>query len=197
MSNNFDKALEILLANEGQYANDKEDLGGETYCGISRKFNPSWAGWQIIDKANNLYPNDDKEFNSYLIDHDISKLFYSFYKENYWDKLQLESIDSEKISIKLFDMAVNLGLPRVAGWLQACLNILNYEDKFELKIDNVIGEITIKIINHLLSKGHEEILLNLLTIQQGYVYLRFAQYNPAQRKFIEGWINRLKMKVDI
>ena len=82
MSNNFDKALEILLANEGQYANDKEDLGGETYCGISRKFNPSWAGWQIIDKANNLYPNDDKEFNSYLIDHDISKLFYSSYSSN-------------------------------------------------------------------------------------------------------------------
>ena len=43
----------------------------------------------------------------------------------------------------------------------------------------------------------EELFVNVLTIQQGSIYVTLAQNNPSQRKFIKGWINRLKMKVNL
>ncbi|MBW1801582.1 MAG: hypothetical protein JRJ85_12745, partial [Deltaproteobacteria bacterium] len=41
----FDEAFEKTTAIEGGYVFDPDDAGGETYKGISRRFNPSWGGW--------------------------------------------------------------------------------------------------------------------------------------------------------
>lgn len=46
---------------------------GETYAGISRKENPKWGGWSIIDNAKPLIFNEkiDDKFLDYLV-----KYFY-------------------------------------------------------------------------------------------------------------------------
>ena len=41
----FGDAFKKLSIKEGGYVNDKDDAGGETYRGISRKYNPTWQGW--------------------------------------------------------------------------------------------------------------------------------------------------------
>ena len=46
----FDNAFAHTQTNEGGYANNKADLGGETYAGISRKYHPKWSGWAIVDE---------------------------------------------------------------------------------------------------------------------------------------------------
>ena len=46
---NFIKSYEITCKHEGGYSFDPDDAGGETYKGISRRFNPQWSGWKIID----------------------------------------------------------------------------------------------------------------------------------------------------
>ena len=46
---NFDIEFEKLILAEGGYVNDHDDAGGETYLGISRKNNPNWSGWKLID----------------------------------------------------------------------------------------------------------------------------------------------------
>lgn len=48
---NFKIALDKVLSREGGYINDPDDKGGETYKGISRKYNPDWKGWRIIDNT--------------------------------------------------------------------------------------------------------------------------------------------------
>ena len=37
---NFDEEFNRIIFVEGGYVNDKDDAGGETYLGISRKANP-------------------------------------------------------------------------------------------------------------------------------------------------------------
>ena len=46
---NFEDAYKKLLIKEGGYVHDSDDSGGETYRGISRRYNPTWEGWDIID----------------------------------------------------------------------------------------------------------------------------------------------------
>ena len=46
---NFNIEFEKLILAEGGYVNDSDDAGGETYLGISRKNNPNWSGWKLID----------------------------------------------------------------------------------------------------------------------------------------------------
>lgn len=103
----FDKEFEKVVLAEGGYCDDPDDTGGETYVGISRKYNPNWSGWPIIDaeKKNGLKNitarlKKNKELNNKL------KLIY---KQKYWDVLDLDDIPSQKIAHQLFDTCVNCG----------------------------------------------------------------------------------------
>ena len=104
---NFDEEFNKVILCEGGYCNDPDDTGGETYVGISRKYNPTWSGWPIIDaeKKNGLKNitarlKKNKELNNKL------KLVY---KQKYWDVLDLDDISSQKIAHQLFDTCVNCG----------------------------------------------------------------------------------------
>lgn len=46
----FNLALKRMLGHEGGYSNDPDDLGKETYKGISRANHKNWSGWTQIDK---------------------------------------------------------------------------------------------------------------------------------------------------
>ncbi len=191
----FHEALQHLLTEEGGYVNDVDDLGGETFAGISRKYNPKWEGWEIIDRLKEDYQATSIHFKEQLTSNNIYKYVISFYKSNYWDILHLDKINYKKTSIKIFEMAVNLGVPRTASIIQQCLNIMNFETEHELKVDNIIGSLTINLINELSHKDNGELLLILLTLQQGYIYMKLIQNNPKQRKFLKGWIKRLKISI--
>jgi len=56
----FDEAFEKTAAIEGGYVLDPDDAGGETYKGISRRFNPSWGGWDKIDEMKKANPRKRK-----------------------------------------------------------------------------------------------------------------------------------------
>lgn len=104
---NFDKAFNKLILKEGGYVNDKDDAGGETYLGISRKNNPKWIGWAIIDEEKK---NGLKGINSRLKkDKALTNSVKFFYKQNYWDILELDDIPSQEIAHQLFDTCVNCG----------------------------------------------------------------------------------------
>ena len=45
----FEKGFKKIIANEGGYVNDKDDKGGETFMGITRKNHPNILLWGIID----------------------------------------------------------------------------------------------------------------------------------------------------
>ena len=107
---NFEKAFKKIIANEGGYVNDKDDKGGETFMGITRKNHPNISLWGIIDDYIDIYgttyglvkyiKNNDKAMSS----------IKSVYKKQYWDKLMLDKVNSQIIANELFDDCVNRGV---------------------------------------------------------------------------------------
>ena len=65
--------IAAILKEEGRYNNNPSDQGGETYCGISRKFQPGWIGWPRVDAAENK--DSDELFEA------MTPLVYDFWVE--------------------------------------------------------------------------------------------------------------------
>lgn len=104
----FNREFNKLIFVEGGYVNDKDDNGGETYLGISRKFNPKWRGWKIIDEIKSKYgvKNITKVLKQNTALTDSAK---ALYKEKYWDTLELDDIPNQDIAHQIFDTYVNCG----------------------------------------------------------------------------------------
>lgn len=104
----FDEEFDKVILAEGGYVNDPDDAGGETYLGISRKNNPKWVGWEVIDDIKKKYGT--KNITSRLKkDVALTNSAKLLYKQNYWDVLELDDIPSQGIAYQLFDTCVNCG----------------------------------------------------------------------------------------
>ena len=93
----FNLAIDELLLQEGGYANDPVDRGGETKYGISKKAFPH------VDIPS-LTIEDAK----------------AIYREAYW---RFELVDSQAVANKLLSMGVHLGLSQAVRLLQNILRI--------------------------------------------------------------------------
>lgn len=104
----FDEEFDKLIFVEGGYVNDKNDAGGETYLGISRKNNPKWIGWEVIDdeKKKGLKNITARLKKDVALTNSVKFL----YKQKYWDVLELDDIPSQSIAHELFDTCVNCGV---------------------------------------------------------------------------------------
>lgn len=106
---NFDEEFKKVIVVEGGYVNDPDDAGGETYLGISRRYNPNSKMWNIIDDIKKRFGT--KDINNRLKNNqEITNEVKRIYKINYWDRLELDDIPSQKIAHELFDTAVNCGV---------------------------------------------------------------------------------------
>lgn len=91
---NFEKAVLVILENEGGYVNDPNDSGGETKYGISARSFP------------------DLDIKNLTKEQAIS-----IYKKEYWDKIQGDKLPY-RIALQVFDMAVNAGVSVAVKMLQ-------------------------------------------------------------------------------
>jgi len=104
---NFAESLALILRNEGGYANDSADLGGETFRGIARNFHPEWPGWKLVDAGQREGPELDKEVSD-------------FYRAEFW---KFDDITNQELANKLMDQAVNRGLGSAVKLLQHVLGL--------------------------------------------------------------------------
>lgn len=95
----FEDAIPTVLENEGGWVNNQKDSGGETYKGIARHFNPSWPGWEIIDR----YKGGDFPHNLEA-DQALQGLVLTFYRTVFW---KFDGVQSQPVATKLFDTYVN------------------------------------------------------------------------------------------
>jgi lysozyme family protein len=115
----FKIAIAKVLQNEGGYANDRDDNGGETYMGISRKFWSNCEIWPIIDSAKCL-----STFPAVLKVHTyLQSLVLDFYRENFWNLIGGDQINDQAITDLLIDSAVNEGIVPAIKRAQAIVNI--------------------------------------------------------------------------
>ncbi len=185
----FNKAYSITLSHEGGYSNDSDDVGGETYKGIARRYHPSWNGWIIIDcyKTRDDFPNT--AYNDIALDDEVKK----FYKVNYWDVNLLDSCTSQNVSNEMFDTGVNMGTGRAGKFLQQALNLLNKNGRIYADIveDGNVGRNTIRALNACLAYRGDEYLYKILNILQGQHYINYMTKSPIQEKYAYGWLSRV------
>lgn len=168
--------LPITLRHEGGYANDPADRGGETYRGISRRANPDWKGWDLLQKHLPLRRGDVVN----------DRALYSAVTEVYWQKYfeanSFNRVKSRLVALQLFDFAVHGGYSKTK--LQTLLN-----QKFEgvLKVDGIVGTKTIAAINACEPNALSKAILDWRREHlQGII-----ERDPAQARFERGWNNRL------
>lgn len=117
----FSVAFRDLIDIEGGYVYDRQDPGGETRYGISKR----------------QYP-----------DVDIRALTLAkaarIYKLDYWDRLSLDRLPS-KVAAEVFEVAVNAGHSIGVKCLQRALNFFGSG----LKVDGKLGPRTISKINRI------------------------------------------------
>ena len=185
----FSDAYNITLINEGGYVNDPDDLGGETYKGISRKFNPHWAGWVLIDDYKTLHEFPNNAYNDSALNLNV----IMFYKHNYWDINSLDKFESQNIVNEIFDTGVNMGADRAAKFLQLTLNVLNKDNKLydDVVEDGKIGAKTLKALNACMDYMGDEYIYKVLNILQGMQYINYAKTNKTQEKYLYGWLKRV------
>jgi len=108
MNNFYEKSYYKVGLNEGGYANDKDDTGGETYKGFSRVHNPDLKMWKIIDeiKSKSGVAGINAKLEAIPAIQDEIK---AQYKKRYWDVIQLDQLNSEELAHQIFDHAVNAG----------------------------------------------------------------------------------------
>lgn len=138
---NFIIALRKVLKNEGGYANDPDDAGGETYKGISRKNYPTWSGWTSIDQIKKYHPRGFKTILEGT--KELQDKVKEFYKRNFWDKLYLDDCANQELANQCFDMAINAGVKAGVKILQKTLGI---------PADGKLGSVTIAAIKKIKKK---------------------------------------------
>jgi len=185
----FLQAYNKTMSHEGGYSFDPNDAGGETYKGVSRRAHPNWFGWRVVDEAKKF-----KDFpNNLTKNKDLQDLILEFYKDKFWDILNLDHY-SQEISEELFDTCVNVGVFRAVTFLQSTINLLNrngqkYDD---IVIDGKFGPNTEKYFNLCLQTNTEKLILNVLNGYQIKHYITLMEKNPTQEIYI-GWFNRVEI----
>jgi lysozyme family protein len=164
---NFTEAIKKTLSWEGGYSDIAEDAGKITYQGLSRIHNPTWEGWKVLDTLNpkhgQIYPQ-------------LTQMVHNHYKSYYWDKNRIGEICNDKVAGFLFDFTVNSG----GNAIKSIQRIIGVKD------DGVIGDKTIQAINN-----YNGDLFNQLKQARLKFVEDIVKRNPGQKKFLQGWRNRI------
>jgi len=193
MTRNFEEAYNKTAKREGYYANNPDDKGGETYCGIARKFHQDWKGWKHIDwwKTRFGTPKWNQRFAK--LDDEVKLFYYNAF----WNNLRLNEIPLD-LAKMIYDVAVNMGIYKAIEFTQRALNVANIKEKLweDLKVDGIIGSKTIRItqtVNSNYSNKWHEIKIWYICMK-GYRYIDIMEKNETQEIFASSWVSRVKFE---
>lgn len=173
----FEPAYRQVIANEGGYVNDPEDLGGETYKGIARNYYPNWAGWWYIDRYKAT--NGPIATGAIIDSPPVEASVRGFYR-GLWKKYRMGEIDDQALANNFFDFIVLA--KRAVATMQEALNRMG----FRVVVDNIIGPQTITAINRADPRRLNEIFVQL---RKKYHQQR-VRAGLVSEKFLRGWIKR-------
>jgi lysozyme family protein len=122
MTKSFKDCLELVLKHEGGFVNHKDDPGGMTNLGVTKKVWEEWVGHPVTEK-------DMKELTPEKV--------APMYEMRYWRTSYCEKLP-RGLDLLVFSMAVNAGAGRSVKLLQDAIGVLP---------DGVIGPNTMAKIN--------------------------------------------------
>lgn len=166
----FGKIIGFVRQHEGGYVNDPNDAGGETYCGISRKHNPTWKGWVAVDARKPL------RYNAVIKDAALETLINDHYQSAYWQAIGGNEIKSQAVANMVFDWQVNSGDASTKA-LQRIVGVYP---------DGIVGPRTIAAVNAMPA----DLLLVKLRQYRTDFYKELARRKPTNQRYLKGWLDR-------
>lgn len=167
----FSQAYQLVALAEGGYQNYSEDSGN--YNSLGQLVGTNWGiNAKVYEKYIGRPPSvaDMKTMSKATA--------IAIYKKNYWDRIKGDSINSQAVANILFDGHVNHG-----AW-----GIKMLQEVLRLAKDGVVGNITLNAIN----QADSSRLVAKYTERRKQAYHWLANNREGQRKFLNGWLNRLK-----
>jgi len=107
MKHNWDEAFKHILKWEGGYVHHKDDPGGMTNLGVTKRVWEDWTG----------KPATESDMRGLTID-----LVAPLYKKRYWDAIRGDDLPAG-VDLCVFDCAVNAGVGRAARFLQQVVGV--------------------------------------------------------------------------
>ena len=167
----FDAAFNHSLGNEGGFTDNPDDRGNWDTGIIGQgnlkgtKFGISAMSYPFLD-IKNLTVDKAKKI----------------YFRDWWQAYNYDRLTSDKIAIKLFDQAINMGAKTAHKLLQrACRACGNYT-----KDDGLLGPATIKAAND----SDPDQLLAAMRSEAAGLYRLFIYARKTNAKFKKGWLRR-------
>lgn len=184
----FDLALAKTLAHEGGYSNNPNDKGGETFCGISRKYWPEWSGWAILDGAreSGVSIESFSKRTSVFVDMHVSP----FYRHNFWLPIHGDEIESQEIADMVFDCSVNPNPKAAVTFAQTAHNKIFKESKYIIDVDGIFGADTLHALNSIEHPDHIGWFVDAMDGQRKKYYLKSIQRRHENAVFAGGWADR-------
>lgn len=104
-ASNWKRSFELMLKSEGGFVNHKDDPGGMTNLGVTKRVWEQWVGRESNEKEmRNLTP----------------AMVEPLYKRKYWDACKCDDLP-EGLDYLVFDFAVNAGPGRSIKTLQTAV----------------------------------------------------------------------------
>lgn len=151
---------------------------GWTYKGIYQTANPNWEGWKIIRQKMQQYNGDMKLVGDILYDNPrLEELVENIYRREYWDKMKLDEINSQKIADEMFIFGVNTHPITAIKIAQKIVESLQ---------DGIIGKVTIGALNNF----DENIFSEKFDVLEKEHYQKIVIARPEKKKYLNGWRNR-------
>ncbi|HET9817697.1 MAG TPA: glycosyl hydrolase 108 family protein [Rhodanobacteraceae bacterium] len=160
----------------GTFTDDPADPGGPTRWGITQRTLSAYRGHPVTAVDVQALTRTEA-LDIYRADYVIEPGF---------DKLAEISSD---VALEVIDTGVNMGVGTAARYLQRCLNVLGSA----LKVDGQCGPKTVADLDAYIRrrgvKG-QNVLVMALNCLQGADYIRLAETDAADRKWVFGWLSQ-------
>lgn len=167
----FDKAVEVVLREEGGYVNDPHDPGGETNFGISKRSYPH-LDIKTLTKAEAI----------------------EIYRQDFWEKGGIKYLESavgaskalQGVLLRLFSFQVNMGIRSANKCLQRALVACGRH----LDDDGIIGSATVRAFSECRDEGMDMAMLAALRSEAACYYRILIDRKPRLAKFARNWLSR-------
>lgn len=163
----FLPAFEAMIKDEGGYTLHTilGDRGGQTYAGIARNFNPTWEGWEFVDRRETP----------------PTPMVRNWYHANYWIPIAGDHLTHQAVASSIFNFAVNSsapGRPTVAVKLAQLVA--------GATPDGSLGPRSVAALNAM----DPEKFVMAYAMAKIARYRDIVTRDRTQIKFLLGWINR-------
>lgn len=180
----FNIAYQLTSNVEGGYSNDPNDNGNWTGGEKGEGFLVG-TNWGVTAPEYAVYLKRVPTVGDMK---DIPKsTALKILKTNYWDSLNIDFINDQRMGNELYDTGINMGVRTAGKFLQ---RVLNVSIKTDLTVDGIVGSKTIGAFNSL-NNSDKYMVWKLFNCLQGERYISICEANPTQERFLRSWASRV------